>query len=109
MYLHLGQDVVVTVSEVVAIVDLAAIQRRGFQLADVVGAARERGEVVHLADGAGTSLVITTRGVYVSSISPLTLRRRVLMPWTLEGAGPHQGAPHRRSRRRRAARRASAF
>ena len=109
MYLHLGQDVVVAVSEVVAIVDLAAIQRRGFQLADVVGQARERGQVVHLAEGPGTSLVITTRGLYVSSISPLTLRRRALIPWSADGAAPLRASAHRRVRRRRASRREPSF
>lgn len=109
MYLHLGQDVVVAVSEVVAIVDLAAVQRRGFQLADVVGAARDRGQVVHLAEGPGTSLVITTRGLYVSSISPLTLRRRALAPWAADGAMPSRTSDQRRARRRRGSRRGPAF
>ena len=109
MYLHLGQDVVVAVSEVVAIVDLAAVQRRGFQLSDVIGQARERGQVVHLAEGPGTSLVITTRGLYVSSISPLTLRRRALMPWSGDGTAPARGPAPRRNRRRRGSRRGPAF
>ena len=108
MYLHLGQNVVVAVSEVVAIVDLAAVQRRGFQLEDVIGQARQRGQVVRLAEGAGTSLVITTRGVYVSSISPLTLRRRAFAGW-LEADGTAGATPAGRRGRPRGGGRALSF
>ena len=101
MYLHLGQDVVVAVSEVVAIVDLAAVQRRGLQLADVASAARGSGQVVQLGDGPGTSLVITRRGIYVSPISPLTLRRRALQPWAMDGSPAPRARARRRGRRRR--------
>lgn len=104
MYLHLGQDVVVPVSSVVAIVDLAAIQRRGLALPEVVYRARDQGRLVELADGAGTSLVVTTERVYVSPISPLTLRRRAMSPWAPDG-GPAGGVAARRRARRGPARR----
>lgn len=104
MYLHLGQDVVVPVSSVVAIVDVAAIQRRGLALPEVVSTARAHGSLVELADGTGTSLVVTTDRVYLSPISPMTLRRRAMAPLEEDGGFTPTLPARRRRRRARASR-----
>lgn len=100
--MHLGQDVVVPVSTVVAIVDVAAIQRRGLALPEVVSTARAHGSLVELADGAGTSLVVTTDRVYLSPISPMTLRRRAMAPLEDDIGTTSALAARRRRRRARA-------
>ncbi|WP_324716397.1 hypothetical protein U7230_13710 [Carboxydochorda subterranea] len=99
MYVHLGGDVVVRVRDVIAIVDLAATQRRGLSVADIIGGRGSPQGVTRVGDGAGTSLVVTSDHLYISPISPLTLRRRAQAPWAAERED--EGTPLLSPRRRR--------
>lgn len=109
MYVHLGEDVVIRVQDVVAIVDLAAMQRRGLSLDQILGSANHAGAVTWVGDGAGTSLVVTRDRVYVSPISPMTLRRRAAAPWAADPDGGRVAVVAGRTRRRAARRRRRAF
>lgn len=100
MYVHLGDDVVIRARDVVAIVDLAAMQRRGLSLHDILGAPDRAGSVTWVGDGAGTSLVVTPDRLYVSPISPLTLRRRAGLGWAAERDGERAPLVAPRGRRR---------
>lgn len=107
MYVHLGGDVVVRAGDVVAIVDLSVTQRRGLTLEDIVGKAGKDAALTRVGDGVGASLVITADNVYVSPISPLTLRRRAMAPWLAEqedGGLPVVSVRRRRRSPRRARR-----
>ncbi|MEW6046542.1 MAG: extracellular matrix regulator RemB [Bacillota bacterium] len=105
LYVHLGGDVVVRARDVVAIVDLAAMQRRGLSVDQIVRGGDHAGGVTVVGDGVGTSLVVTAYGIYVSPISPLTLRRRAATPWATEreegGIAVLSGRSRRRTARRR--------
>ncbi|MGH2348151.1 MAG: extracellular matrix regulator RemB [bacterium] len=83
MYVHLGGDVVVTTDEIVAILDPRGVS--GSEISrEFVARAREDGRVHEVGGGTGRSLVVTTRGVYVSGLSTATLARRIL------GGAKHQ-------------------
>ncbi|MBX6395567.1 MAG: DUF370 domain-containing protein [Alicyclobacillaceae bacterium] len=75
MFIHLGGDIMVPAKEVIAILDAKMTEvcddtRNFLHLAD------EDGFVVRIEPGEGKSLVITTRKVYISPISSLTLKKR---------------------------------
>lgn len=109
LYVHLGEDVVIRVQDVVAIVDLAAMQRRGLSIEQVLGRASHEGVVTWVGNGAGTSLVVTRDRIYVSPISPTTLRRRAGVPWAADPAGGPVAVVTGRTRRKAARRRRRGF
>lgn len=75
MYLHLGGNTVVAAVDVVTIVDArvlgAEANRRLLQQAVAAGQLQEAG-----LQGC-KALVVTTRGVYASTVSPQSLARRL--------------------------------
>jgi hypothetical protein len=87
MYVHIGDEVVVPARELVAILDARLLQgseaNQAF-FAREASAGRIRGH--HW--GGARSVVLTTRGVYPSPISPRTLARRVLAASGPSGANP---------------------
>lgn len=77
MYVHLGGDLVVAVSEVVAILDV-----RLLQAADITREFVDRASGAKRLWGGGVtpeckSLVVTAAGIFTSAISPPTLARRM--------------------------------
>ena len=84
MYIHLGKNTVVNVSEIVAIIDIdkttTSKHTRNF-----LTAAQKKGEVVNVSDDLPKSAVVCknkdkTR-VYISQISPVTLQGRYKNAW----------------------------
>lgn len=75
MFLHLGADVVVSLREVVAILDLRTRQtsRATDEYLQLAGSERR---AVDISGGSPKSFVVTTTGVMYSPISSLTLRKR---------------------------------
>lgn len=71
MYVHIGEDVLVRTSEIVAILDKQSVH---------LGEIRSRKEISptssHLADKNVKSVVITTKSVYLSSIASATLKKK---------------------------------
>lgn len=75
MFLHLGGDVVVPLSEVVAIFDgELLVQARSAD--EFLQTAKDEGLVVDASGGRSKAFVVTTRKVYLSQISSLTLKKR---------------------------------
>jgi hypothetical protein len=87
VYVHIGDDVVIRVRELLAVLDARFLQGSEANQAFFVreaAAGRIRGH--NLA--ASRSVVLTTRGVYPSPISPRTLARRVLAAVRQSGSKP---------------------
>ncbi len=87
MYVHIGDEVVIRLGELVAILDARFLQgseaNQAF-FAREAAAGRIRGH--NLA--AARSVVLTTHGVYPSPISPKTLARRVVQAVHASGPNP---------------------
>lgn len=84
MFLHLGGDMIVRLTEVVAILDYrvarAAASKEYLQLA------RSEGRLYDVSDGEAKSFVIAKDAVYLSPISSTTLKKRALFMNHLEAA-----------------------
>lgn len=75
MYVHIGGDIVVPVRDLVAIIDIASMERSASNQ-EFLHTASEEGFIEHVGDGPTNSWVITLQKVYASPISSLTLRKR---------------------------------
>ena len=84
MFLHIGSDVVVPYREVIAILD-AELLKRSQAVRDLVALQELEKRVRDVAEGRPRSIVLTDRGIYLSPISTLTLRRRGTLMGEAEG------------------------
>jgi len=75
MFLHLGQDVMVPLEDVVSIVNLAGVGTSDNEL--LVKNATEQGFVIQLSEDP-ISCIVTTSRIYLSPISVQTLQKRAL-------------------------------
>lgn len=75
MFLHLGQDVMVPLEDVVSIVNLAGVGTSDNEL--LVKTATEQGFVIQLSKDP-ISCIVTTSRIYLSPISVQTLQKRAL-------------------------------
>lgn len=75
MYLHVGAGTAVRQRELIAIFDLRAMSTAMSK--EYMAALQNRREVEDISGGDPASLVVTDDRVYLSAISPSTLRRRV--------------------------------
>ena len=76
MFLHLGSDILVRLTDVVAILDLdTALQSRDTR--ELLDLARTEGRVKDPQSGPAKTIVLVDDMVYLSSISSTTLLRRV--------------------------------
>lgn len=66
MYIHIGEDHMVRVREIIAIIDKDSAAS-GFQ---------ETGDAINLSKGPFKSVVITEKDVYLSPLSSTTLKKR---------------------------------
>jgi hypothetical protein len=73
MFLHMGNDVVVPLSEVIGVVDLTEKPSRLNQ--EFLKTAEDEGFVIQLSD-TPVSIVICVKNVYLSPISAKTLYKR---------------------------------
>jgi Domain of unknown function (DUF370) len=77
MYVHLGGDVVLAVTEVVAVLDVRAVPGSAVN-EELIRRAQAAGRIRGGGLKTAKALVVTRdRAVYVSSISPHTLKRRM--------------------------------
>lgn len=80
MYLHLGGDTAVDMSDVVAVFDMdnTTVSQRSRKF---LSAAEKRGEIIDITEDLPKSYIITSRGgrtkIYISSLAPQTLVKRV--------------------------------
>ncbi|GAB6877376.1 extracellular matrix regulator RemB [Thermaerobacter litoralis] len=75
MFLHIGSDVILPYREIVAILD-AGLLRHSAALRDLIALQQLEKRVTDLSAGQPRSIVVADRGVFLSPISVLTLRRR---------------------------------
>ncbi|MBS4196581.1 extracellular matrix regulator RemB [Lederbergia citri] len=75
MYIHVGEDVMVRSSEIIAILEKDTVHSSE----DIKQYLSEHQDaVVHLANGNFKSMIITKPHVYLSPIAPGTLKKRLL-------------------------------
>ncbi len=76
MLVHLGEDTVVSTSEIIGIFDMNAAavaeSTRTF-----LEESRSASRLTDLSSGDAKSLVLTTKGTFLSPISPGTLQRKI--------------------------------
>ncbi len=75
MFLHLGADVVVSLKQVVAILDLRTV-RDAHSTREFLDAAGSKRKMLTVDAGEPKSLVLTDDAIYLSPISSLTLMKR---------------------------------
>ncbi|MFW6305876.1 MAG: extracellular matrix regulator RemB [Bacillota bacterium] len=76
MFLHLGQDKLIPVSEVVMIGDLESATNAD-STEEFLNIAKEEGFIIDYSDGKARSFVLTDEIVYYSMISSSTLAKRI--------------------------------
>ncbi|MBU8637536.1 extracellular matrix regulator RemB [Bacillus pumilus] len=72
MYIHLGDDCVVSTREIVAIVDYK--MRSSSVVEEFLQ--NQEGQIISLSQGTPKSIVVTTKSVYYSPLSSSTLKKR---------------------------------
>lgn len=75
MFLHLGTDMVVSLKQVIAILDLRSAGSPE-QARSMVATLGRKKRVIDIAHGDPKSLVLTDTEAYLSPISSLTLKKR---------------------------------
>lgn len=74
MFLHLGADTVIPLSDVISITDLKSVRssiNRNF-----ISNMKEKKKIVDISSDNPKSFVVTEKVVYLSAISSLTLKKR---------------------------------
>ena len=74
LYIHLGEDVVIRSSDVVAILEWQSSD----EIYEYIEHFKEEDKLVDISDNDTKSLVVTTKMLYLSPLSSLTLKRRAL-------------------------------
>lgn len=74
MFLHLGDDTVVALEEIISINDYRSFHSNINK--DFLTQMRRQGKVVDVSENTPKSFIVTKRGVYLSAISSLTLKKR---------------------------------
>ena len=74
MFLHLGVDIVVPLSDVIAITDLKAGISEINQ--EFLNKMQDNKKIIDISEDAPKSFIITRKIVYLSAISSLTLHKR---------------------------------
>ena len=74
MFLHLGADLVVPLRDVIAITDLKAGKSNINK--EFLSKLQEEKKVIDVSDKAAKSFIITTKFIYLSAISSMTLKKR---------------------------------
>jgi regulator of extracellular matrix RemA (YlzA/DUF370 family) len=75
MFLHVGADVVVSLKQVIAILDLRS-SLQGEATRELLAEARHKKRVTDISSGDAKSLVLTDSEIFLSPISSLTLMKR---------------------------------
>lgn len=74
MFLHLGADTVIPVKNVIAIIELR--DSRSKVNGDFMKNCTQRNQVTDVSEGTPKSFVLTDKGVFLSTISSMTLKKR---------------------------------
>ena len=84
MYVHVGDDVMIRSSEIIAILDKQTVMESE-EMQDLLE--NKKTELVHLANGNFKSLVITPAYMYLSPIAIATLKKKTLNGEITNGYG----------------------
>lgn len=76
MFLHLGADTVIPVKNVIAIIELRA--SRSKVNSDFIKSITQKGMAIDVSEGTPKSFVLTDKGVFLSTISSMTLKKRAV-------------------------------
>jgi len=74
MFLHLGADMVVPLSDVIAITELKSAKSNINN--EFLNKMEEEKKIIDISEKNPKSFIITSKMVYLSAISPLTLNKR---------------------------------
>lgn len=77
LFIHVGEDVVIRSSDVVAILDWQLVEDSE-QMIDFIERHRANDNIIDIGLEYTKSIVITTEEVYLSPLASLTLKRRAL-------------------------------
>lgn len=75
LFLHIGGDAIVSLNDVVAILDMRALAN-GTSTAEFLGLKKAQGQVEDLSNGHPKACIICRKRVFLSSVSVGTLQRR---------------------------------
>lgn len=76
MFIHLGANIIVPTKEVIAIIDVK-MKKTAESMVEFLDVADEEGFVINIDEGETKSYVITSKNVYFSPISSMTLKKRI--------------------------------
>ncbi|RST70958.1 DUF370 domain-containing protein [Siminovitchia acidinfaciens] len=82
MYVHVGDDVMIRSSEIIAILDKQTVQDSE-EMLELIN--RKKSELVDIANGTFKSLVITPSHMYLSPIAIATLKKKALSGVPMNG------------------------
>lgn len=74
MFLHLGDDTVVALGDIISINDFRSFQSPINQ--EILTKMRQQGRVVDVSESAPKSFIVTGKSIYLSAISSVTLKKR---------------------------------
>lgn len=74
MFLHLGADTVIPVKNVVAIIEFR--ESRSKVNSEFMKSVTQKKKVIDVSEGIPKSFVVTDKGIYLSTISSMTLKKR---------------------------------
>ena len=75
MYLYLGSDVVIPKSEVIGIFDIERVTVDQY-MKDFLNVSQKRGKIYYVSFDMPKSVIVSTDTVYISNVSPDTLKKR---------------------------------
>ncbi|GIN92954.1 hypothetical protein J6TS1_17430 [Siminovitchia terrae] len=82
MYVHLGDDVMIRSSEIIAILDKQTVMDSE-EMKELLE--KRKSELMNISNGAFKSLVITSTHMYLSPIAIATLRKKALSGVPMNG------------------------
>lgn len=76
MYLHLGSDVSVHTDDIVGIFDIEKVTVQKY-MNEYLSVCQKQGKIYYVSLDMPKSIIVCTDTVYISNVSPLTLRKRL--------------------------------
>ncbi len=76
MYLHLGSDVSVHTDDIVGIFDIEKVTVQKY-MNEYLSVCQKHGKIYYVSLDMPKSIIVCTDTVYISNVSPLTLRKRL--------------------------------
>ena len=77
MYLHLGQDTVITTETVIGIFDMDTISPKQTDMIHFLAKAEKDGRAEYISNDLPKSVIVTVDRIYFSPISSATLQKRI--------------------------------